>query len=522
MISAASKDRPAPERGHTSEAGVVVETTHTALLKLDNISKIFGGVKALQAIRFDVLPGEVLCLAGENGCGKSTLIKVISGVYQPESDAVMLMNGQSIEGLDPAKARELGIQVIWQDLALFPEMTVAENIAFEQNLGPRPRLVNYRQMKVAARRILERLGVSIDLGRSVRSLSIAQRQIVAIGRALVADARLVFMDEPTASLSHAETEALLKIVRRLSADGIAVVFVSHRLAEVLDVCTRVTVLRDGQYVGTFPTAGMTQTRLTELMTGRTFDYAVRTTDLSAAPAVLQVNGLTRRGEYDAVSFSVRKGEILGVTGRLGAGRTELALSLFGMTRPDAGSISLDGKKLSLGSNRDAIRAGIAYVSEDRLQLGLVQPQSIGDNTVAAVLDDLLDATRLISLKKRDGLIKDWIQQLAVKIGKPEDAVSTLSGGNQQRIVLAKWLATNPKLLILDSPTVGVDVGARAGIFAIIHKLAAQGMAILLISDEIPEVYFNADRILHMRNGRVVREYVPGATSIDQIERDVHA
>ncbi|WP_429440225.1 sugar ABC transporter ATP-binding protein [Paraburkholderia sp. GAS33] len=511
-----------PERGHTSEAGVVVDTSRTPLLKLDNISKIFGGVKALQAIRFDVLPGEVLCLAGENGCGKSTLIKVISGVYQPEPGAAMLMDGQSIEGLDPAKARELGIQVIWQDLALFPEMTVAENIAFEQNLGPRPRLVNYRQMKVAARRILDRLGVSIDLGRSVRSLSIAQRQIVAIARALVADARLVFMDEPTASLSHAETEALLTIVRRLSADGIAVVFVSHRLAEVLNVCTRVTVLRDGQYVGTFPTAGMTQTRLTELMTGRTFDYAVRTTDLSAAPAVLEVDGLTRRGEYDAVSFSVRKGEILGVTGRLGAGRTELALSLFGMTRPDAGAISLDGKKLSLGSNRDAIRAGIAYVSEDRLQLGLVQPQSIGDNTVAAVLDDLLDATRLISLRKRDGLIKDWIQQLAVKIGKPEDAVSTLSGGNQQRIVLAKWLATNPKLLILDSPTVGVDVGARAGIFAIIHKLAAQGMAILLISDEIPEVYFNADRILHMRNGRMVKEYVPGATSIDQIERDVHA
>ncbi|MGF6245193.1 MULTISPECIES: sugar ABC transporter ATP-binding protein [Paraburkholderia] len=523
MISAASQDHPAPERRHAGAASVaVVDTQRTELLKLDNISKIFGGVKALQSIKFDVMPGEVLCLAGENGCGKSTLIKVISGVYQPEPDAVMLMDGQSIEGLDPAKARELGIQVIWQDLALFPEMTVAENIAFEQNLGPRPRLVNYRQMKVAARRILERLGVSIDLGRSVRSLSIAQRQIVAIARALVADARLVFMDEPTASLSHAETEALLKIVRRLSADGIAVVFVSHRLAEVLDVCTRVTVLRDGQYVGTFPTAGMTQTRLTELMTGRTFDYAVRTTDLSAAPVVLQVADLTRRGEYDAVSFAVRKGEILGVTGRLGAGRTELALSLFGMTRPGAGSISLDGKKLSLGSNRDAIRAGIAYVSEDRLQLGLVQPQSIGDNTVAAVLDDLLDATRLISLKKRDSLITDWIEQLAVKIGKPEDAVSTLSGGNQQRIVLAKWLATNPKLLILDSPTVGVDVGARAGIFAIIHKLAAQGMAILLISDEIPEVYFNADRILHMRNGRVVREYVPGATSIDQIERDVHA
>jgi len=522
MNPSASTARLAPERDRTSDAALVSGTGRAALLKLDNISKVFGGVKALQAVKFEVMPGEVLCLAGENGCGKSTLIKVISGVYQPEPDAVMLMDGQSIEGLDPAKARELGIQVIWQDLALFPEMTVAENIAFEQNLGPRPRLVNYRQMKIAARRILERLGVDIDLNRSVRSLSIAQRQVVAIARALVAEARLVFMDEPTASLSHAETEALLKIVRRLSADGIAVVFVSHRLAEVLDVCTRVTVLRDGQFVGTFPTAGMTQTRLTELMTGRTFDYAVRTTDLSAAPVVLQVEGLSRRGEYDSLSFSVKRGEILGVTGRLGAGRTELALSLFGMTRPDAGVIALDGKPLSLRGNRDAIRAGIAYVSEDRLQLGLVQQQSIGDNTVAAVLDDLLDAAHLIAPGKRDDLIRGWIGKLAVKIGTPDDAVSTLSGGNQQRIVLAKWLATNPKLLILDSPTVGVDVGARAGIFAIIHALAEQGMAILLISDEIPEVYFNSDRILHMRNGRFVAQYVPGATTIEQIERDIHA
>ncbi|RDK02676.1 sugar ABC transporter ATP-binding protein [Paraburkholderia lacunae] len=522
MITAASKDHPAWQRGFASEVPAAAVAERTALLKLDNISKIFGGVKALQAVKFDVMPGEVLCLAGENGCGKSTLIKVISGVYQPEADAVMLLDGQSIEGLDPAKARDLGIQVIWQDLALFPEMTVAENIAFEQNLGSRPRLVNYGRMKAAARRILERLGVDIDLERSVRSLSIAQRQIVAIARALVADARLVFMDEPTASLSHAETRALLAIVRRLSADGIAVVFVSHRLAEVLDVCTRVTVLRDGQYVGTFPTAGMTQTRLTELMTGRTFDYAVRTTDFSAAPVVLQVEGLTRPREYEEVSFCIRKGEIVGLTGRLGAGRTELALSLFGMSRPSAGATSLDGARLSLRSNREAIRAGIAYVSEDRLQLGLVQPQSIGDNTVAAVLDDLLGPARLIDPGKRGALIQDWVKKLAIKIGKPEDAVSTLSGGNQQRVVLAKWLATNPKLLILDSPTVGVDVGARAGIFDIIHQLAARGMAILLISDEIPEVYFNSDRILHMRNGRIVAQYVPSATTMDQIEGDVHA
>ncbi|KVM90270.1 sugar ABC transporter ATP-binding protein [Burkholderia stagnalis] len=493
-----------------------------ALLELDNVSKTFGGVRALQQVKFDVMPGEVLCLAGENGCGKSTLIKIVSGVYQPEPGAVLRFDGRPVAQLDPARARALGIQVIWQDLALLPEMTVAENIAFERNLGAWPRLVDYGKMNAAARRILERLGVALDLGRPVRALSIAQRQVVAIARALVADARVVFMDEPTASLSHAETGALLAIVRRLSSDGIAVVFVSHRLAEVLDVCSRVTVMRDGRHVGTYPTEGMTQTRLTELMTGRTFDYAVRSTDLSAAPDVLRVDRLCRRGEYDAVSLRVRRGEIVGVTGRLGAGRTELALSLFGITRPHAGEIRVDGRRLSIRSNREAIRAGIAYVSEDRLQLGLVQAQSIGDNAVIAVLDDLLGATRLIASRKRDALIHDWIDRLAVKIGRPGDAVSTLSGGNQQRIVLAKWLATRPKLLILDSPTVGVDVGARAGIFAIIHRLAETGMAILLISDEIPEVYFNADRILHMRAGRIVAEYVPRGTPIEQIERDVHA
>ena len=498
----------------------------TPLIRLEHLSKTFGGVQALKDVSFDVMPGEVLCLAGENGCGKSTLIKIVSGVYQPERGASMMFDGQSMAGLDPAKARALGIQVIWQDLALFPELSVAENAAFERNLGGMPRLVNYTGMRRAARTILDRLGVALDLDAPVRTLPIAQRQVVAIARALIADARLVFMDEPTASLSHAETGALLAIVRKLSAQGVAVVFVSHRLAEVLEVCTRVTVLRDGAYVGTFPTAGMTQTRLTELMTGRRFDYAVQDRDPSAAPIVLDVAGLSRRGEYEDVSLQIRRGEILGLTGRLGSGRTELALSLFGMTRSSAGSVMLDGRRLDLSSNKAAIAAGIAYVSEDRLTLGLVQQQSIGDNTVATVLDRLLGPGRLmgrlISPRRRDALIDRWIADLAIKIGAPGHAISTLSGGNQQRVVLAKWLATTPKLLILDSPTVGVDVGARAGIFAIIHRLADAGMAILLISDEIPEVYFNADRILHMRNGRMVDSYRPAATAIDQIEAAVHA
>ena len=492
------------------------------LLQVEHVSKQFGGVRALDDVKFDVMTGEVLCLAGENGCGKSTLIKIITGVYQPEPGAEMRFQGRPIEGLSPAIARDLGIQVIWQDLALFAELSVLENIGFERNLGARPRLVDYRAMRADSERILERLGVGLDLDAPLRSLPIAQRQIVAVARALVTKARLVFMDEPTASLSHAETEALLTIVRRLSAEGIAVVFVSHRLAEVLEVCSRVTVLRDGQLVGTFPTKGMTQTRLTELMTGKTFDYAVSCRDLSAHRPVLEIDGLSRANQYEDVSLTVREGEIVGLTGRLGSGRTELALSLFGMTQPDRGAIRLNGKPVHFASNRDAIRAGVGYVSEDRLTLGLIQPQSIEDNAVIAVLDSLLDPNPLISFKLRDSLVSKWIADLGVKIGKPSNAISTLSGGNQQKVVLAKWLATKPRLLILDSPTVGVDVGARAGIFAIVRKLAETGMAILLISDEIPEVYFNADVVLHMRDGRIVGEWRPQDVVIDAIEEAVHA
>lgn len=492
------------------------------LIDLVNVSKRFGGVQALDDVSFDVYPGEVLCLAGENGCGKSTLIKVISGVHAPEPGGQIRFDGELEEAITPARARALGIQVIWQDLALFPEMTVAENIAFEQNLGGNLRVVNYSDMRRKAAQILDRLGVRIGLDRSVKDLSIASRQLVAIARALVADARLVFMDEPTASLSRAETDALLAIVRRLSADNIAVVFVSHRLAEVLDVCNRVTVLRDGKLVGTFPTENMTQTRLTELMTGQAFDQTLAEPKSFEDKPLLRVKGLTRRHEFKNVDLSIRPGEVVGLTGRLGAGRTELALCLFGMKKPDAGTIELDGKPLTMRSNRDAIEAGIAYVSEDRLSLGLVQPQAIGDNTVVSVLDRIVNEAGLISTTRKKTLIDHWVERLRVKIGHRDDAVSTLSGGNQQRVVLAKWLATKPRLLILDSPTVGVDVGARAGIFRIVQELAAEGMAILLVSDEATEVYFNADRVLHMRDGAIVGEFVPATTSAEAIEEAVNA
>ena len=492
------------------------------ILQLKHVSKVFGGSRALHDVSFELTRGEVHCIAGENGSGKSTLIKIITGVYTPEPGAEIVFEGRRFDALSPVTARQLGVQVIWQDLALFPEMTVAENIAFEMNLSRRPRWVRFDAMRSQARATLKRLGFELDLEKPLRDLTIAQRQIVAICRALVADAKIVFMDEPTASLTQTETAALMEVVRRLSAQDIAVVFVSHRLAEVLEISERVTVLRDGLRVGVFPTETMTQTRLTELMTGKTISHEVRAQDRSDAPVVMEVSQLSRAGEYKDVSFEIRRGEILGITGLLGAGRTELASTLFGLTRPDSGEIRLEGQPLSLRSNQQAIEAGIAYVSEDRLALGLIQRQAIADNIAITVLDELEEKMRLLSVKRKSHLVGNWIERLAIKVDKPEDAVSTLSGGNQQRVVLAKWLATNPKVLILDSPTVGVDVGARAGIFEIVRGLAQSGMAILMISDEIPETYYNADRILHMRNGRIAGSYKPAMANIAEIETAVNA
>ncbi len=491
-------------------------------LRLAHISKIFGGVKALNDVSFELGRGEVHCLAGENGCGKSTLIKIITGVYTPEPGAEMDYFGQRLTSVTPNQARALGIAVIWQDLALFSEMTVAENIAFDTLAGGRPRLVNYQKIHTMARAALARLGVTLDLDARLNTLPISQRQIVAIARALVSEARIIFMDEPTASLTQAETDRLLDVVRTLSAAGVAVVFVSHRLAEVLEIASRVTVLRDGKLVGVYDTEGMTQSRLTELMTGKTFDKVVSAQDRSADPPVLEVSHLSRAGDYHDINLVIRAGEVVGLTGLIGAGRTELGHTLFGMTRPDSGTIKLNGQPLALRSNRDAIAAGIGYVSEDRLALGLIQPQSIADNMVMAVLARISGSDGLISTRMKTDTVNHGISSLAIKLGQPADAVSTLSGGNQQRVVLAKWLATQPRLLILDSPTVGVDVGARDGIYKIVRRLAGQGLAILMISDEVSEVYFNTDRILRMAGGRIVAEIDPRRISLEQLEEAVYA
>ena len=490
-------------------------------LRLTGVSKRFGGVLALEAIDWDVQPGEVHCLVGENGCGKSTLIKTVAGVHPPSAGSIEI-DGAPVLPLTPSRARALGIQVIFQDLSLFPNLSVAENIAVESHLGGLARPVRYARMRTLAETTLARLDFRLDPAALVADLSVSERQIVAICRGLAAEAKLIFMDEPTASLTRAEVNRLLGIVARLKADGIAVVFVSHRLDEIVEIAERVTVMRDGRKVGTWPVGEVDQRRIGHLMTGLDIAHAVVARDLGGAEPLLTLEGLTREGEYADVSFTLRRGEVLGLTGLLGAGRTELALTLFGMTQPDRGTLRLAGQPLRLTSNRDALRAGIAYVSEDRLGLGVILKQSIADNIILAVMSRLRGRLGLISGGRRKALAAEWVERLAIKVPGLDRPVQTLSGGNQQRVVLAKWLAAAPRVLILDSPTVGVDIKNKQGIYEVVAELAGGGVGILLISDETSELFATCDRVLHMRAGRILDEVVPGRIGEHELEERIYA
>lgn len=490
-------------------------------LQLDGISKVFGGVRALSDVSLSLEEGEVHCLCGQNGCGKSTLIKVMAGVHQPEPGARITIKGQDVFPLSPVDSTRLGVQVIYQDLSLFPNLTVAENIAIGQHAGGFKR-VNWKQLYAIAVEAVQRIGVSLNLHDKVADISIAQRQLVAICRAMAANARLVIMDEPTSSLTRHEVDALLRLTQQLKQRGITIVFVSHRLDEVLEIADRVTVMRDGIKLGTWDAREMSDKKLATLMTGKTFHYESVAKARPETDTVLAVHNLSRAGEYQDISLDIRRGEILGLTGLLGSGRTELALSLFGLTRPDRGEIRLHGSPVRLRSNRDAIAQGIAYLSEDRLALGLVLEQSIRDNITLSVVEKLVNKAGLIREEAYSATVKHAIASLTIKAGDPENKVKTLSGGNQQRVVLAKWLATQPKLLILDSPTVGVDIHAKDGIYAIVRELAASGIAILMISDEIPEVYYHSDRVLVMRAGRLEGEFYPGQCSEEALKEAVNA
>ena len=475
-------------------------------LEVRHIFKAYEGVQALSDVSLSVGKGEIHCLVGENGSGKSTLIKVIGGVVEADRGEIVVA-GRLYAHLQAIESIREGIQIIYQDLSLYPNLSVAENISLNQMIEKGVRLTTWRKMRELAEQGLAEIGEDINLEERVQNLSIAKKQIVAITRALTQGAKLIIMDEPTSAITKDEVEHLFAVISGLKARGISILFVSHKLSEVFEIAENVTVLRDGRKVGDYPAAELNDAKLTFLMTGQslnTVPYLFDEKQRRGSP-LLEVKDLTKSGEFDGVSFRIWPGEILGITGLIGSGRTEVALSLFGLNRPDAGVTTMNGQIVEVRSPEDAKKLGIAYLPEDRLSQGLFVARAIGDNIVVTVLKQLLSRFGLIDSSKRQTVESRWIEQLKIKTPSAKAAAFGLSGGNQQRVVLAKWLATEPKVFILDGPTIGIDIGSKSNIHEIIRDLAQQGMAIIMISDEIPEILHNCNRILVMRRGRIEKE-----------------
>ncbi len=474
------------------------------LIEIKNISKFFPGVKALQNVGFSINTGEIHALIGENGAGKSTLIKILSGVYQPESGGSIKINGSELENLTPLESLRSGIVVIYQDFSLFPNLSVMENIALGNSVEKNEKLISWKSMEKIAKNAIEQLGVSMDLQTPLGELSVARQQLVAIARALANNAKLLILDEPTSSLSKGEVKKLFDIMISLKKKGIALLFISHKLDELFAISDRFTVLRDGQYIGTYSEDELDDDQLISLMVGRKIEYRIYPKKRKEEP-LLQVENFSKKGNFIDINFTLHKGEILGLTGLVGAGRTEVAQAIFGLNPVDEGKIYLDGKELIVSNPSDAVKAGISYVPENRLQEGLVLRKSIEDNISLTVLDSLSGRNGLIDFQKKEILTEKWMDQLGIRPKIPQMLASKLSGGNQQRVVVSKWLATEPRVLIVDEPTNGIDIGAKAEIHQLLRELAESGLGIIVISSELPEILAIADRVAVMRHGRITAQ-----------------
>jgi rhamnose transport system ATP-binding protein len=474
------------------------------VLSLRHAAKSFGAVQAVVDGSADLYPGEAHALLGENGAGKSTVVKMLAGVYQPDAGE-LLIDGRPVVLHSPAAARDAGLAVIYQEPTLFPDLTVAENIFMGRQPLRAGRRIDRRLMRGEATALFGRLGVRLDPERICRGLSIADQQIVEIAKALSLDARVIVMDEPTAALSAAEVARLFDVVRALCAGGAAVLFISHRLEEVFEICQRVTVMRDGRHVLTSELAGLTADDLVRAMVGRQVTQRTGSGGRQPGQEILQVDRLTREGVFTDISLRVRAGEIVVLAGLVGSGRSEVARAIFGIDRYDAGAVTLAGRALRKASPAAAMAAGVGYVPEDRRQQGLVMDMSVQQNMALASLDRLRTAGLIRSAAER-AFATGWAQRLRLKYGRLTDPVSRLSGGNQQKVVLAKWLGRQPSLLIVDEPTRGIDIATKAEVHGLLVQLAADGVAILMISSELPEVLANGDRILVMREGRLTAEY----------------
>lgn len=486
-------------------------------LRLTGISKSFAGVHALRNVDLTVEQGRIHCLVGENGSGKSTLIKIIAGVYERDSGSVVI-NGKEFEHLHPIDVIREGIQVIYQDFSLFPNLTVAENIALNRELADGRRLVNWRHVHDIAANALAQIEVNVPLGVTVGEVSVANKQLIAIAKALRQRARLIIMDEPTSALTEREIRVLFSVIRKLQErQDIAFLFVSHKLNEVLEISESIIVIRNGQIVSVGERSEYDSARLIYEMTGHTITEKVYDfePDLSQ-PALFKVENLNAGRALKEINLELRAGEIVGVTGLLGSGRTELALALYGMLPIESGRIYIDQKPVVIRSNRDAVAHGIGYLPEDRLTEGLFLEQSVARNVVVRTIGSLRGALGLTDPGKINGQVNQWVEGLRIKTSDPALPVKTLSGGNQQRVVLAKWLASKPKVMILNGPTVGVDVGSKGELHSLMKDLAGEGMGLLVISDDIPELLQTCNRILLMRHGRIVEEIRSKDTNANEL------
>lgn len=470
-------------------------------LKMKGITKTFPGVRALHDINFELYKGEVHALLGENGAGKSTLIKVLSGIYQADKGCIEI-EGTEVTIKNPLDAIEQGIAVIHQELILADNMTIAENVFMGREKCSKMQLVNFKAQEEETQKILDELGIGLKATMNVGELSTAQKQIVEIVKALTYDAKIVIMDEPTASLSTKEVEMLFGIIESMKKKQVSIIYVSHRMEELFRISDRVTVMRDGEYIDTLVTADTDPNELVRLMVGRQISDFYTHKKRKIDDVILEVNDFCTREKLNHVSIKLNRGEILGLSGLVGSGRTELARAIFGIDKTSSGSLVLKGEKLTISKPEDAIHAGIALIPESRKEQGLMLMNTVGFNMTISILDRFINFIHVDTNKEND-IIDRFFSKLSIKASSPEQTVGSLSGGNQQKAVVSKWLATEPDIIIMDEPTRGIDVGAKAEIYALMDELAKQGTSIIMISSELPEILGMSDRIYVMNSGSVV-------------------
>lgn len=479
---------------------------NSPFLELENISKTFPGVKALNKVKFDIYPGEVHSLVGENGAGKSTLIKVMSGAHQPDEGGIIKINGEQVKISNPIDAIKKGISVIYQDFSLFGNLTVAENIVINQIIEKNKLLLNWKEIRIKAEKALSVVGIKINPNEIVDNLSVAKKQMVAIAGAIAHNAKMIIMDEPTSALSKQEVENLYRIIDMLKSKNIAVMFVSHKMDELFKVSDRFTIFRDGQYVDTVKASDIDKKTLIAKMVGRDVNILNYANLNVKEEVVLEIKGLSKKGNYKNINLKLYKGEVLGITGLVGAGRSELFQTIFGILKADSGKIMLKGEEINLNSPWTALKKGIGYIPESRQTQGLVLEKKVSENITLPLLKNFTNKLGIINTKKQSSLVHDLIDKLDVRPKDENLTASQLSGGNQQKVVIAKWIATNPKILIVDEPTNGVDIGAKTDIHKILRELAKNGTSIIVISSELPEILSISDRILVMRKGCISGEF----------------